>query len=302
VERRSSFFRGSELPRLLFLAAIMIVGWAVVWNYAQKLNHAAEPELLAGDGPEPVVADKSVEFETVTDRTALGFRDNAAYSLLLERARGRTADELATIARRDVVLAHLWQTPELYRGVPIHLLGTALRVLQYPSKLSPKGWLYEAWIITPETTRAPYVCVFEDPPAGFPIGPNVSERVVFNGYFLKVMKYQAGDTARGAPVLVGRIGWQPSEAAAAPGRGDNSLLRWTLIILGVMFFASLVRWIFQLRRFLTPSSRPLLTSAAPLNEEIDPVSLDAWVRSVAPEEVHASHDREDDGRFGTGHE
>ncbi len=116
------------------------------------------------------------------------------------------------MARRDVVLAHLWQNPQLYRGIPIHLLGTANRVLRYPSKLAKTGWLYEAWVITPETTRLPYVCVFEDVPEGFPIGPNVSERVVFNGYFLKIMKYQAADVTRGAPVLVGRIGWERAPA------------------------------------------------------------------------------------------
>jgi hypothetical protein len=286
VARRPSFFQGSELPRLLFLAAVMIVGWALAWNYFQNLNQAAEQELTVKGKPEPVVADKSIEFETVTDRTPLEFRDNAAYSLLLDRARGRTADELAAVARRDIVLAHLWQNPDLYRGVPVHLLGTALRVLRYQSKLSPTGWLYEAWIITPETTRLPFVCVFEEPPEGFPIGPNVSERVVFNGYFLKIMKYQAGDTARGAPVLVGRIGWTPSEPAPKPG--ENSLLRWTLIILGLLFIASLARWIFQLKKFLSPPSRSSLVAVTPVNEEIDPARLDAWVRSVAPEDSHAA--------------
>ena len=233
---RSSFFRGSELPRLLFLATVTIVGWVLVWSYFQNLNHAAEQELDASrESPSRSLPDQSVEFETVTDRTPLEFRDNAAYSLLLERARGRTPDELAALARRDVLLAHLWENPKLYRGVPIHVLGTALRVLRYPSKLSPKGWLYEAWIIAPETTRAPYVCVFEDPPDGFPIGANVSERVVFNGYFLKIMKYQAADATNRAPVLIGKIGWTPSEPAAKPG--ENSMLRWTVIILGILFFS-----------------------------------------------------------------
>jgi hypothetical protein len=286
VERPSSFFRGSELPRLLFLAAVTIVGWVLVWNYAQKLNHAAaEQDLTVKGKPEPVNPDESVEFETVTDRTAMGFRDNAAYSLLLERARGHTAGEIAAVARRDVLLAHLWETPKRYRGVPIHVLGTALRVLRYPSKLSPKGWLYEAWIMTPENRRAPYVCVFEDAPEGFPIGADVSERVVFNGYFLKFMVYQAADKLSRAPVLVGRIGWQPSEPAKEPG--DNSLLHWSLIILGVMFFVSLARWIFQLRRFLNPSERSLRIGAKPPNEEIDPKSLDAWVRSVGPDQPRA---------------
>jgi hypothetical protein len=294
VQRTSSFFRGSELPRLLFLAAITIVGWTLVLNYATKLNQAAEQELKVAGKPEPVVADQSIEFETVTDRTPMGFRDNAAYSLLLERARGRAAGEIAAVARRDVLLTHLWETPKLYRGVPIHILGSALKVLRYPSKLSPKDWLYEAWVITPENRRAPYCCVFEDAPEGFPMGANVSERVVFNGYFLKFMMYEANGTTHRAPVLVGRIGWQPSEPAAKPG--ENSTLRWTLIILGIMFFASLARWIFQLRRFLNPPSRSAASLVKPVTEEIDPVSLDAWVRSVGPEDAdgsdhHAGGDR-----------
>jgi hypothetical protein len=282
---RSSFFQGSELPRLLFLATVTAVGWVLAWSYFQNLNHAAEQELVAQGKPEPVVPDQSAEFETVTDRTPLGFRDNAAYSLLLERARGRTADELATVARRDVLLAHLWENPKLYRGVPIHVLGTALRVLRYPSTLSPKGWLYEAWIIAPETRRAPYVCVFEDPPDGFPIGADVSERVVFNGYFLKFMLYEGANAKNRAPVLIGKIGWTPSAPAAKPG--ENSIFRWTVAILGVLFFLSLGRWIFQLRKYLSPSPKSSEKSDTPVKDEIDPAALDAWVRSVAPETSQA---------------
>ncbi len=39
-----AFFRGSELPRLLFLAAVMVVGWVLVWNYAPEAEpRPAEP-------------------------------------------------------------------------------------------------------------------------------------------------------------------------------------------------------------------------------------------------------------------
>ncbi len=108
--------------------------------------------------------------------------------------------------------------------MPIHILGSALKVLRYKSKLSPKDWLYEAWVITPENRRAPFCCIFEDAPEGFPIGANVSERVVFNGYFLKFMMYEANGSTHRAPVLVGRIGWQPSEPAAEAGREPNLAL------------------------------------------------------------------------------
>jgi len=279
VERRSGFFQGSELPRLLILAIVMLVGWALVWHFAHRVPEPAEPAVTVSENREPVVPDRSEEFETVKDRAPLTFRDNAAYSLLLARARGKTPAELATVARRDLVLAHLWENPDRYRGVPIHLLGTALRVLSYESKLSKTGLLYEAWIITPETTRLPYVCVFEEAPQGFPIGHDVSERVVFNGYFLKIMKYQASDVVRGAPVLVGRIGWTPREPSSP--MAANTTLQWSLVVIGALFFISLGRWIYQLRRFTRPSFAPL-PSTSVASDEIDPSSLNAWVQSMAP--------------------
>ncbi len=193
MERPPGFFQGSEFPRLIALAVVMVMGWALVWHFAKKRPQPAEPDPVATEKPEPIVADRSMEFETVTDRTSVGFRDDAAYALLLSRARDNSPAELAAVSRRDIFLPHLWQNPELYRGVPIHLLGTARRVLRYPCKLTRTGWIYEASIITPDATRNPFVCVFEQAPAGLPIGPNLSERVVFNGYFLKIWKYQASD-------------------------------------------------------------------------------------------------------------
>jgi hypothetical protein len=280
LDRPPGFFQGSELPRLLVLAFVMVVGWGLVWHFAKKLPQPVEAAFTATEKPEPIVPDRSTEFETVSDRTPVGFRDSAAYSLLLARARSKSADELAAVSRRDVLLPHLWQNPERYRGVPIHLLGTALRVLRYPSKLSKTGWIYEASIITPDQRRAPYQCVFEDAPVGLPIGADVSERVVFNGYFLKLWGYQAGDVPRGAPLLVGRIGWEPRESTGPEAK--NSTLRWSLIAIALMFVVSLGRWAYQLYRLFTaPPVSPLLraTSAA---EEIDSRSLNEWLHSMGP--------------------
>jgi hypothetical protein len=290
VERTARFFQGSELPRLLFLTVILVAGWGIVWHYAGRRSPPDLPPATATANPEPIVPDRSVEFETVKDRAPLEFRDNAAYELLLSRARAKSPEELAAVARRDLVVANLWQNPEQYRGVPIHLLGAAMRVLRYPSKLSPRGWLYEAWIITRETSWMPYVCVFEEAPEGFPIGHDVNETVVFNGYFLKIMRYQANDVVRGAPVLVGRIGWEPRARTSAGG--TNTTLFWSLVILGGLFVISLGRWVYQMRRLFAPPGT--VPSAAPQTEEIDPDALRKWARSMAPEEG-SGWDQEDPG-------
>jgi hypothetical protein len=290
VQGSPTFFRGSELPRLLVLATIVVAGWTVFWRFAGQTHQPEPAQVGATANPEPIVGDRSIEFETVTDRTPVGFRDNAAYALLLERARGRSAAELAQVSRRDIALAQIWQNPEMYRGVPIHLLGSALRVLRYPSKLSKTGWIHEASIITPDAPRNPYTCVFEEAPEGFPIGANVSERVVFNGYFLKIWKYEAGDVPRGAPLLVGKIGW--GRSAPATTRSTNSTLWWSLVVLGVLFFISLGRWIYQLQGFFFAPRQAHEHQPVAATDRLDPAALDAWARSLAPQDESVDEDGE----------
>jgi hypothetical protein len=287
VGHRDPFFKGSEFPRLLILTSVMLVGWGLVWNFAGRMAPAlgdVEPKTTVQGAPKPVRPDPSPAFESVTDRTPIGFRDSAAYELLLERARSKTPVQLAGEARRDLLLAHLWERPEQYRGVPIHLLGTARRILYYESKLSKTGWLYEAWIFPNDERTVPYVCVFEDAPKGLPIGPAVSERVVFNGYFLKIMRYQAGDVVRGAPVLVGRIGWEPSPTPAIPVIGPDRTLFWSLLVLGVLFVLSLLRWGFQLSRLISGGNRSSIADdrTSP-SEEFDPNRLQHWLESLPDE-------------------
>ncbi|MBY0396654.1 MAG: hypothetical protein K2X91_09340, partial [Thermoleophilia bacterium] len=173
--RDDGFFRGGELSRLLLLAGLAIAGWAWVLSVAGNAQGPAPDGPIAAHGtPPPIEPDDDDAFASVVDKTPLGLRDTAAYARLLEKARARTPAALAAEARRDVLFAHLWGRPGSYRGVPVHLQGAARRVLRYDSKLAKGGWLYEAWIFTPESQNHPYVCVFEDVPAGFPIGDELS--------------------------------------------------------------------------------------------------------------------------------
>ncbi len=127
MPRGPSFFRGSELPRLLVLlvASWSPAGW---WpGSTGKVRPAAKPAPVSSRTTRPVVPDRSIEFESVTDRTPMSLRDNAAYvarcSTVPASDEARRAGEVRS--RRDVLLTHIWERPELYRGVPIHLEGTA---------------------------------------------------------------------------------------------------------------------------------------------------------------------------------
>ena len=107
------------------------------------------------------------------------------------RGAGRAA-ELAQVSRRDIALAQIWQNPEMYRGVPIHLLGTAQRVLRYPSKLSKTGWIHEASIITPDAPATRMSAYLKRRPTGFPIGTNVSERRGIQRLLLQDLEVRGG--------------------------------------------------------------------------------------------------------------
>lgn len=281
MDRRGSLFRGTELPRMLVLLAITIVGVVFLWRYIylKKAGPLGPPPLLAEEAADPIKPDKSPEFEGVTDRSKVGLRDTAAFVKLLDRARETSASDLARASRRDVYFSHLWNNPKNYRGVPVHLLGTAFHITHEPSKHSKSGWLYHAWVVTPEGGSNPYVCVFEDAPKKLPIGDNLSERVVFNGYFLKILAYQARDKERGAPMLVGRIGWTPEP----PPRDDRSyLLQFMLIAVGTAFVISFFRWFTAFRKTLSASKTPTLLADRPI-EEISPEDLSNYLGRVAEE-------------------
>ena len=273
-------FQGNELPRMLLLMTVAVAGWAALWYYASRTPpEPAEPQLALNGPPAAIVADASPEFETVSDKTPIAFRDMSAYKKLLIQARDAAPLDLAAKARRDVFFTHLWDTPKEFRGVPIHIVGTARKILYYKSNLSASGWLYEAWVITPESQNHPYVCVFEAPPKGLPIGQDVSERISFNGYFMKLMKYESEKTPRAAPLLIGRIGWTPRRAAAL---SPNYSVYWFAGALVLMALITLARWSTTLRRAFTPKPRPSLFRAPP-TDHIDPETLSSYLSDLSQE-------------------
>ncbi len=285
----TGMFQGSELSKLLILLAIALGGWVAVWFYLMK-PHAAPPEpwqVISGK-PRAIETDRSPEFESVTDKTVISLRDMAAYTKLLAEAREAKPAVLTAKARRDVFYAHLWGDPKEYRGVPIRLEGTARRVLYYASKLSKTGWLYETWMFTPDGQGQPFVCISEEAPQGYPVGTNLQERIAFNGYFLKLMRYEAGDVPRAAPLLVGRIDWAKPPIVAE----SNQQYYWMVGVLAFMFLICLARWIRQFRLSLAPKPPPSILRDRPI-EDIDPESLSDFLVNLPDDEL--DHELEHDG-------
>lgn len=288
---RSGLFRGSELATLLLLGAIVVVGWPVILSYARPKAAPAPAPAPSGPGStvanlSPIVPDSGIEFEALIDKTTMTSRDNPAYQILLQRIRDTKPADLRKAARRDVLFTHLLERPERYRGVPVHLDGTVLRVLTYEVNpaLAPSGRLFEAWLYSDENRRFPYVVIFEEPPAKLPIGPDVRLRVSFDGYFLKLLRYVAGDSARAAPLLVGRLRWE----APAPG-SDRSASNWhgltgrnaVYLVLALAAVYLGARIFFAVRRYVVPKRRP---SSLARDDAPPPGDVADWLRNLPDDE------------------
>jgi len=280
----SKLFRGSESPRLLVLAGIVAVGWPVAIFLATR-PPAPEPVRQRAAEAEVAPPEDSLEFRAVEDRTRLTFKENAAYAELLDRARRTPAAKLAAKSARHVMFGQLWERPERYRGVPIHVDGTALRVMAHDElnrQLAPKGKLYEAWVVTSDSQNNPLVLVFEDPPPGFPLGDKLSERVAFDGYFLKLLAYQAGDLARAAPMLVGRLQWLRYPQFEERD-WSREIVYWLFGGLTLLTLFALVRWWPNLNQRLGGATRSLPSLATRHSEEISPQDLTRWLNESEAE-------------------
>jgi hypothetical protein len=219
--------------------------------------------------------------------------------MLLQRVRDTPAAKLLAESRRDVVFSQLIENPRRYRGLPIHLEGTVLRVLRQDatgSKLFPKGEFFEAYAITPDSQNFPYILIFEDAPANLPVGDDLRVHAAFDGYFFKLLSYQAGDTMRFAPALVGRIRWLDLPAREAPAAKSWQEYRWVFIGLALLGGYMIVRWTLFLRRAFSPARRTL-PSKRLVRDEIEPEALEEWLSGAPPADDGPEGPSETERRF-----
>jgi hypothetical protein len=286
ADRPPGLFRGSELPRLLILAALMLAGWAAVLTWPRP---AAEPPPKPAASTSPLPPpDDSPPFQGIRDKTAMSPRDNAAYAALLERVRRTPYPELAAQSRHDVLFSQLIEDPGRYRGLPIHVEGTALRVIRQDvkgSQIYPDGVYYEAYAVSSDSQGHPWVLAFEQAPDGLAIGDNINQRISFDGYFLKLWAYEAGDRFRFAPLLIGRF---PPASNAAPVLPTAGLLLerlWPFLLLLVITLYVGIRLALRLRKTTRPIPRP--PGKIAVSDQIDPDRLTAWIEGRSDDQEDA---------------
>ena len=299
TDPRPPFFQGAELTRLVALAAfgIFAVGMIYVY-YLRDPNGAGIPAFNprsnapnAGSAPPPAPLD-GPEFRGISDRSPLNSRENPAYQLLARMARDADPAELRRNARRDILFPQLYEDPGRYRGVPLHIEGTALRVIRQEvagSRIFPSGTYYEVYTITPDGGQNPWLLVAESVPDSLPVGDSIRQPVVFDGYFFKLMAYRSAEPTvpgRTAPLLVGRLEVPASSGSPAVNipspTVSTTVWGW---VLGVGLLLVGLRWALVLRSYLKrPAARPREVRPDPLlRAEIGPGDLDTWAASQAAE-------------------
>ncbi len=282
---KGGFFRGAEFSRLIILAAMLAIGWPLVvyYGFATKKPEPPKTPPIASLPPLPPPDDDKA-FAPVLDKTVRTFRDDDAMALLLERVRKTPPATLAASARREVTPLDLLQKPRRYRGLPIHLDGYAETVFALDDQdpaITPKKRLYEVWIKSSEFDQRMYPCclILEDVPPSLPGGKNLGERVSVDGYFLKHLRYQAGDKERYAPMLVGRLSHLQGEGtvkeASRPGY-------WTYLPLGLLFVYISIRVLFTIRKNLVAKNRK--RQFFPPDDRIEPDELGQWLANPKPGE------------------
>jgi hypothetical protein len=125
----------------------------------------------------------------------------------------------------------LWDRPEAYTGRVVKVEGRVARLFQQ-GRLGEFPPLVEAWVVSP--SGDPFCLVFPSVDGQSP--PEIGASVKFFGTFLKRIKYQGGDTARVAPLLVGPQAPTSSSTGSKTDGQSWSSTDWMLAVGAMMVF------------------------------------------------------------------
>lgn len=181
------------------------------------------------------------EFQAITDRTtAIQVEEMPAYWRLLQWVHEQPLAQLRSRAVASPTLDDLVQRPGPERGRLLRLELNVVRALgvEIPNNDTGLQRLYEIWGWSNASGTRLYVGVVPELPPGFPTGAELSERATLYGYFFKLQGYLEAKAAPrskplAAPLIIGRLAWQPKAAPRA--MGTESIWMVGLVILALIF-------------------------------------------------------------------
>lgn len=291
-------FRGAEFARLLTLVAMLAVMAMLIyrardpgmWKWiapgAGEEKAEAEPDVsLYADTP-PAAGPTDLDreeldaareaFQAITDKSALGKEEMAAYWRLMGWSVHQSIPELRKRAETEVRFRQFFQDTSELRGklvqIPVHV-RRALRVENVAENPLDLKNVYEVFGWTTDSQPYWYWLIVPELPPGMPQGDDLYEEATFVGYFLKLLSYEDRQgKVTAAPLLIGRLVWHPS--------AENPLARqdewqWTWYLAGALAVLFALRWgLFAWGR------RP--RAAEPIAEPHDEKNVDTWLDNPAP--------------------
>jgi len=237
--------------------------------------------VIAGPGDESPVEQEEIKrfFDVVSDKKEMLDTDMPAYWRLMKWARSRSFSDLEQRANRDIRIAQLYNDPEHHRG---ELVRLKIRVRQIvPWKNAPENSAgvkitYDLAGGTEESRGNPYVVVCSELPPDIKVAAKTDQEVIFVGYFLKVLKYEAFAANRGAPVLIGRVRAIPSTAHIAASRSAGLI---SMLIVGSAVIVAVIILVAVYRVTRQPRRRPLKPGPPALSND----NIENWLDNIPPE-------------------
>jgi len=164
-------------------------------------------------GPRPAESSRKTSKRLASEEALEGVEDNTVF---------RTSDFeawneiLASFSEQSnpadaypITYAQLFQQPSVHRGKMVSVQGTIRRAVPVEgSKLDPRSY-YQLWLF-PENETRPIVVYCIEPPAEFPTGTKIQQKVQLQGVFFKKWVYAAKGGTMTAPLLICRsFAWTP---------------------------------------------------------------------------------------------
>lgn len=289
-------FRISLLLRLasgigmLVIVSMLIVrmGEPGMWRWitgddGQPLKkHSAPPPIPEATGPTHEDPDQAEtareEFQAITDGVLnLHKIEMEPYYRLVFWSNNQPFERMRQLGRSDLLYTHFHDEPDKYRGQLVTMDIDVRQVID-AGKARDGTHLYEIRGFTSNSWDRPYFFIVVDCPKDMPVGPSVREKAKFTGYFLKLQGYlpaeaKPGDPIEKAPLLIGRIKWEPE---VVPEADETREWIWGLALFAVIGLVLAARFLYFR---LKPRRRTSLPNTA-MSPSGEVISIDSWLEQT----------------------
>jgi hypothetical protein len=290
----TSMFQVAELRRLIVsMMMLLIIGMLIFqsgqsdhWRWLTnaigqppKESKSPPPPLPKATGPTDEDPDEAAaaqeEYQVLDDGTeALSQVEMTPYDRMVFWVKNQSFERLYRRAKKDLWYTDLYDSPDQHRG---DLVALNVEIRRAHTKYEKRyGFnLTEAWGQTEESRDRLYDFIVLDYPKEMHEGNDLHIKAKFAGYFLKLQGYQPGMAKLGArpekaPLLIGRLEWEPSAVPEANSSREWYWLAAILTMLGLVFG---IRFLHAKLRGKETVSRPGMT-LAPTDEVIP---IDVWL-------------------------